>query len=77
MRLPRRSFLGLIPVSALSLHLSGRVTASDGAEAKAGPLITSPPVVQHPSADGFTVHFAVSGLATGWVESGVVARSLG
>ena len=70
MRLPRRSFLGLIPVSALSLRLGGRAMAGDGTEAKAGPLITSPPVVQHPSADGFTVHFAVSGLATGWVEWG-------
>jgi len=71
MRLPRREFLGLIPVSALSLQLSERAAAAK--EPVAGtkaPLIASPPVVQHPSADGFTVHFAVSSLATGWVEWG-------
>lgn len=72
MRLPRREFLGLIPVSALSLQLSGRAAA--GAQAAEGqastPLLASPPVVQHPAADGFTVHFAVSALATGCVEWG-------
>ena len=71
MRLPRRSFLGLIPVSALCLQLSQREAKTDETVAgTAGPLITSPPVVQHPLSDGFTVHFAVSALATGWVEWG-------
>lgn len=77
MRLPRRSFLGLLPASALSLQLSERV--ANGSEPAAGsgaPLITSPPVVQHPSSDGFTVHFAVSALATGWVEWGWSADRL-
>jgi hypothetical protein len=32
--------------------------------------------VQHPTADGFTVHFAVSSLATGWVEWGLSADRL-
>lgn len=68
MRLPRRGFLGLIPVSALGLQLSERAAANEPAAGTAVPLITSPPVVQHPAADGFTVHFAVSALATGWVE---------
>src|SRR5690348_16079903 len=81
MHLPRRQFLGLIPVSALSLQLSaeavaGGGVASEGAGGTAAPLLASPPVVQHPSADGFTVHFAVSSLATGWVEWGRSAERL-
>lgn len=76
MRLPRRSFLGLIPASALSLQLGGRAAASEAPAGTASPLITSPPVVQHPAADGFTVHFAVSSLATGWVEWGLAADRL-
>lgn len=76
MRLPRRSFLGLIPVSALSLQLSGSAAESDEANGAAASLLTSPPVVQHPAADGFTVHFAVSSLATGWVEWGWSAERL-
>jgi predicted phosphodiesterase len=76
MRLPRRGFLGLIPVSALSLQLSGRASANERTAGEATALITSPPVVQHPAADGFTVHFAVSALATGWVEWGWSAERL-
>lgn len=77
MTLPRRAFLGLIPASALSLQLGGRVGAGEVAAGDAGrPLIVSPPVVQHPAADGFTVHFAVSSLATGWVEWGRSADRL-
>lgn len=76
MPLPRRDFLGLIPVTALSLQLSGRAAASEGAAGSELPLITSPPVVQHPSANAFTVHFAVSALATGWVEWGRSAERL-
>lgn len=77
MPLPRRDFLGLVSVSALSLQLSPRAGEAD--ESAAGtttPLITSPPVVQHPAADGFTVHFAVSALATGWIEWGWSADRL-
>ena len=70
MRLPRRSFLGLIPVSALSLQLTnGAAKADESVGGVVAPLITSPPVVQHPSSDGFTVHFAVSALATGWATN--------
>ena len=77
MRLPRREFLGLIPVSALSLQLAGRsADASEPATGRAAPLVASPPVVQHPAADGFTVHFALSALATGWVEWGWSADRL-
>lgn len=77
MRLPRRDFLGWIPVSALSLQLSERTAqANEPTAGSAAPLITSPPVVQHPSSDGFTVHFAVSALTTGWVEWGWAADQL-
>ncbi len=77
MHLPRRDFLGLISVSALSLQLSQRTAeANESAAGTASSLITSPPVVQHPSADGFTVHFAVSALATGWIEWGWSADRL-
>src|SRR5688572_24007570 len=76
MGLPRRQFIGLIPVSALSLQLSSSGIAGEAATGTSSPLITSPPVVQHPSADGFTVHFAVSALATGWVEWGRSADRL-
>ncbi len=76
MSLPRRSFLGLIPLSALSLQLSPKAAAMEPVAEKALPLIISPPVVQHPQADGFSVHFAVSSLATGWVEWGWSADKL-
>lgn len=76
MSFPRREFLGLLPVSALSLQLGASLQASEDPVAAAAPLIASPPVVQHPSAAGFTVHFAVSALATGWVEWGRSADRL-
>lgn len=69
MSLPRREFLGLVSVSALSMQVSRRSDAAETGRADL-PLIASPPVVQHPTADSFTVHFAVSALATGWVEWG-------
>ncbi|TVP97523.1 MAG: metallophosphoesterase, partial [Planctomycetaceae bacterium] len=80
----RRQFIGLIPVSALSIHAAagGIPTAGaaqappQGAGAEPATLLTSPPVVQHPAADSFTVHFAVSTLATGWVEWGRSADRL-
>lgn len=77
MQLPRRRVLGLIPASALSVCLRERMVKGDepGSGSKA-PLIASPPVVQHPASDGFTVHFAVSALATGWVEWGWSADRL-
>ena len=76
MELPRRQFLGLIPVSALSLQLGSFATAHEGARKNTSPLIASPPVVQHPASDSFTVHFAVSALDTGWVEWGTSADQL-
>ena len=75
MNLPRRTFIGLIPVSALSLQVGASRAAGQTATSDS-PLIVSPPVVQHPTADGFTVHFAVSRLATGWVEWGRSADRL-
>lgn len=76
MELPRRQFMGLIPLSALSFQLGARAVAGEIVAEASLPLITSPPVVQHPAADGFTVHFAVSALATGWVEWGRSADRL-
>lgn len=76
MHLPRRAFLGGIPLSALSLQIGTRTVAAAGADAPTSARLTSPPVVQHPTADGFTVHLAVSGLATGWVEWGRTADRL-
>lgn len=70
MVLPRREFVGLLPVSALSLALGRDVEASGVDGGGTALLIASPPVVQHPTSDGFTVHFAVSAMATGWVEWG-------
>src|SRR5690606_34747910 len=40
------------------------------------PLIASPPVIQHPSGHGVTINFAVSSLATGWVQWGQTAEQL-
>lgn len=76
MHLPRRTFIGLIPLSALSLQVASQAKADEATTSSESPLITSPPVVQHPSADGFTVHIAVSRLATGWVEWGTSADRL-
>ncbi len=76
MNLSRRTFVGLIPISALSLQLGARAPAGEVDAGTGAPLIASPPVVQHPAADGFTVHFAVSALATGWVEWGRSADRL-
>ncbi|WP_425395084.1 metallophosphoesterase family protein [Aeoliella sp.] len=67
----RRVFLGTVPLSALALR------SADAAAAPAeGPLLAGPPVVQHPDARGFSVSFAVSGLATGWVEWGLAPDEL-
>lgn len=70
----RRQFLGLIPATAISLQVSGE-TVADVAELPRT-LLASPPVVQHPAADGFTVNVAVSALATGWVQWGRTADQL-
>lgn len=72
----RRQFLGWLPVSAISLQLGAGPTAVADDTELPGPLIVSPPVVQHPAADGFTVSVAVSALATGWVEWGRAADQL-
>lgn len=78
--LDRRIFFGTLPVAAVALQSSawGRQpspTAADSPATNPG-LLTSPPVVQHPAPDGFSVHFAVSGLATGWVEWGTSPEQL-
>lgn len=72
----RRQFLGLIPVSALSLQFGAGPTAVADDSELPRKLINSPPVVQHPAVDGFTVTVAVSALATGWVEWGRAADQL-
>lgn len=80
MHLPRRGFLGLAPVSAFALTVrdahAAQGNSAEEPEGRRAPLLTSPPVVQHPVADAFTVHFAVSALATGWVEWGWSADQL-
>lgn len=90
MQCERRRFLELIPVTAISgwalapgrtavAQTAGAGAAANAAKEDAGPakpLITSPPVVQHPSPTGFTVAFAVSQFATGWVQWGESADRL-
>jgi len=52
---------------------AAEIPAADKAVAgsrPAGPLIDSPPVLQHPSPTGVTVVWAVAAPATGWVEYG-------
>lgn len=74
----RREFVGLIPLSAVCLagNLRANEKGEDSRGGTSGPLITSPPVVQHPAADSFTVAFAVSALSTGWVQWGLDADHL-
>lgn len=40
------------------------------------PILASPPVLQHPTASGMTVVWAVNGPATGWVEYGLAPQQL-
>ncbi len=76
--LDRRQLLSLILPSSLAwLTASPSDEAGAPNEKRAGkPLLVSPPVVQHPAVDGFVVSFAVSRLATGWVEWGPSAEAL-
>lgn len=78
--LDRRMFLGVLPISAVSLQSSVWGNLQSDAAAASSPtsdaLLQSPPVVQHPARDSFSVHFAVSGLATGWVEWGTAPERL-
>jgi hypothetical protein len=76
--LDRRQLLSLIPPSILAwLTASPNAEAGAPNEKRAGKsLLVSPPVVQHPAVDGFVVSFAVSRLATGWVEWGLSAETL-
>ena len=65
----RREFL---KTSSLSAVLAGAGGASPlfAAEPSGGFEFASPPVLQNPAPDGITVVWAVSGLASGWVEYG-------
>lgn len=74
--LPRRQFFGLVPVTALAMQASATAFQNAPTPAANRPLIASPPVVQHPSAQSVTINFAVSSLATGWVEWGSSADQL-
>jgi len=73
--LNRRAFVGLIPISAVSLPIAAH-GLQDLTPVKSSRLITSPPVVQHPRGDGFTISFAVSQFATGWVQWGLTENQL-
>lgn len=70
-KMKRREFL---KVSSLTAVLAGAGGASSlvaaDAPAPAAFGFASPPVLQNPTPDGMTVVWAVSGLATGWVEYG-------
>ncbi len=72
----RRNFVGLIPVTALSLPAGSWAFETLGQQDADKPLISSPPVVQHPMPESFSVSVAVSGFATGWVEWGFSADQL-
>ena len=67
----RRVFLGAAPLSAFAFQ-----PARAAATVPAGPVLAGPPVVQHPGPRGFTIAFALGGLATGWVEWGLAPDQL-
>jgi len=75
--LQRREFLRSLPTTTLALS-SAAVAAEEAATkfvskdaiTTSRTIICSPPVVQHPTAHGFTVVWQVNQLATGWVEWG-------
>lgn len=82
--LQRRDLLKLAPLAGFALSASAvqrleaqgespDSSASDDSR-RDGSLLASPPVVQHRSESGFSVAFAVSGLATGWVEWDTLAE---
>ncbi|NWK56280.1 metallophosphoesterase [Verrucomicrobiaceae bacterium N1E253] len=64
----RRTFLGSL---AAASSISG-IAAADEPKAPGvdNVKLLSPPVIQNPGEDAFTVAWAVSGMATGWVEWG-------
>ena len=69
----RREFLAVsVPVIAGASVTLARSEPSSGP----GPLLSSPPVVQHPTEEGFTVAWQVRGPATGWVTWGTRADRL-
>jgi predicted phosphodiesterase len=81
--LQRREFLGAIPLSALAIGSTVSVaeeaaknSAATESSVNAAAIIVSPPVVQHPTARGFTVVWQINQLATGWVEWGWSADKL-
>ncbi len=77
--LPRREFLRLLPTTALAVSSGTEATTklvSTDAVAASRTIICSPPVIQHPTARGFTVVWQVNQLATGWVEWGWNADKL-
>lgn len=77
----RRSFMGVIPASALAITTAGAALSvqSQGKQTKTdlnAPLIASPPVVQNPRQNSFGVSIAVAGLATARVEYGFSKEDL-
>lgn len=81
--LNRRELLRAIPAASLAWAIAP--AATQGADAKsakattkqaAQPLLASPPVIQHATASGFAVSFAVSERCTGWIEWGTSADRL-
>lgn len=80
--LHRRILLGAAPLTAFALSADCLLRAQDQQPAagnstqNSGPVIASPPVVQHRTPTGFTVVFQVKALATGWVEWGTAPDKL-
>jgi acid phosphatase type 7 len=69
----RRLFLQALPLAGVTTAAQ----AADGAQpVTPGPLVSSPPVVQHLDERGFTVSIRVGALATGRVEWGLAADKL-
>ena len=76
----RREVLRLVPASSLA-WLGGTAVGPAAETAPNTPpsdtgLLAGPSVVQHLATEGFTVSFAVSQWATGWVEWGLSADQL-
>jgi predicted phosphodiesterase len=69
--LNRRTFLGVIPASAIAVTSAGATMPIQLQEGGLDtPLIASPPVVQNPRLSSFGVSIALAGLATAHIEYG-------
>lgn len=80
----RRKLLATVPVAiplaAFSMSadsiLRAQENATSGSDSSAGPVLASPPVVQHRTNSGFTVVFKTGTLATAHVDWGLTPENL-